>query len=216
MSKKWRDPQIWTDFNNFIRRNRKRFLIRQHSIVIWMTGYSGAGKTTLAEALNKEILERGYFTKVFDGDIVRQGLNKDLGYSLKDRKENIRRIAEVSKLFLDTGLIVICSFISPTEESRALAKDIIGEDRFVELFVNCPLSICETRDPKGLYKMARQGLLKDFTGIDSIYEPPASPDIDVRTDLWDVRKSTRYAMKEILPRIRFKSKFRKHVLKNIK
>ena len=216
MIKKWRDPQIWTDFNNFIRRNRKRFLIRQNSIVIWITGLSGAGKTTLAEALNEEILKRGFFTKTFDGDIVRQGLNKDLGYSMEDRKENIRRIAEVSKLFLDSGLIVICSFISPTKEARDLAKSIIGEERFIELYVNCPLEICEKRDPKGLYKLVRQGLLKNFTGIDSIYEPPVNPDIEVRTDLWNLRKTTRYALKEILPRTRFKSKFRKIVLKNIK
>jgi len=216
MLNKWRDPQIWTDFNNFIRRNRKRLLIRQHSIVIWMTGLSGAGKTTLAQSLNIEILKRGYFTKSFDGDIVRQGLNKDLGYSMEDRTENIRRIAEVSKLFLDSGLVVICSFISPTKEARDLAKSIIGEDRFIELYVNCPFEVCEQRDVKGLYKLARQGLLKNFTGIDSVYEPPENSDIEVRTDLWNLKKTTRYALKQILPRIRFKSKFRKIILKNIK
>ena len=211
-----RDPKIWTDFNNFIRRNRKRFKVRQNSVVIWMTGLSGAGKSTLAESLNEDILKRGYFTKMFDGDIIRTGLNKDLGFSMEDREENIRRIAEVSKLFIDSGLIVICSFISPTNEARQIAKDIIGEDRFIELFVNCPLSVCEQRDPKGLYKKARQGLIKNFTGIDSIYEPPANPDLEVRTDLWDIRKTTKYTLKQILPCIRFKSKFRRLVLKNIK
>ena len=217
MSKKRRqDPEIWTDFNNFIRRNRKRFLIRQNSIVIWMTGLSGAGKTTLANALNNELLNKGYFTKTFDGDIVRMGLNKDLGFSIEDRQENVRRIAEVSKLFIDSGLIVICSFISPTIEAREIAKNIIGSDRFIEIYVNSSLEVCEQRDPKGLYRLARQGVLKNFTGIDSIYEPPVKTDIEVRSDFWNIKTCSKVILKEVLPRIRFKSLFRERILKNIK
>ena len=117
---------IWTDFNSFIRRNRRKFLVRQNPKAIWLTGLSSAGKTTIALALEKEIQKKGYFIKVFDGDIMRTGINKDLTYSLEDRKENIRRIAEITKIFLDTGLIIICSFISPTEEIREMAKSIIS------------------------------------------------------------------------------------------
>ncbi len=196
----------WTDFNNYIRRNRKRFLVRQIPKAIWMTGLSGAGKTTLATALEKEIQKKGYFIKIFDGDIIREGINKDLGFTVEDRIENIRRIAEVTKLFLDTGIIIICSFISPTNEVRDLAKEIIGEDRFVEVFINCPLDVCEQRDVKGLYKKARNGDIKNFTGIDSPYEAPANPDIEVLTHTVSVKESTKELVKQIIPRIKFKTK----------
>ncbi|MFH2141994.1 MAG: adenylyl-sulfate kinase, partial [Bacteroidota bacterium] len=171
-----RDPKIWTDFNAFIRRNRRRFLVKQNPHVIWLTGLSGAGKTTLAIALEKEIQSKGYFTKSFDGDIIRKGLNKDLGFSIDDRIENIRRIAELTKIFLDSGIIIIISFITPTIQMRDLAKSITGEHRFVEVFVNAPIEVCEKRDVKGLYAKARRGEIKDFTGIDSIYEIPLKPD----------------------------------------
>jgi adenylylsulfate kinase len=196
----------WTDFNNYIRRNRKRFLVRQIPKAIWMTGLSGAGKTTLATALEKEIQKKGYFIKIFDGDIIREGINKDLGFTVEDRIENIRRIAEVTKLFLDTGIIVICSFISPTNQVRDLAKEIIGEDRFVEVFINCPLDVCEQRDVKGLYKKARSGDIKHFTGIDSPYEAPVSPDIEVLTHALSVKESTKELVKQIIPQIKFKTK----------
>jgi len=198
--------RILTDFNSYIRRNRKRFLVRQDPKVIWMTGLSGAGKTTLSAALEHEIQRKGYFTKVFDGDVFRQGINKDLGYTLADREENIRRSAEIAKLFCDHGLIVICSFITPTGKMRDLARQIIGKERFVEVFVNCPLEICEQRDVKGLYKKARAGLLKDFTGIDSDYEKPVHADIELRTDLWSIKKTARYLFRKILPMIRYRKK----------
>jgi adenylylsulfate kinase len=204
-----RDKSLWTDFNNFIRRNRRRFLVKQRPVVIWLTGLSGAGKTTIAEQINKAILRKGYFTKHFDGDEIRKGINSDLGYSEVDRRENIRRISEISRLFLDSGLVVICSFISPTSEMRLMAKNIIGQERFVEVFVNAPIEVCETRDAKGLYKMARAGLLKNFTGIDAVYEPPIKPDVELRTDLWDIPATTKYLMRKILPKIKFrKSWFR--------
>jgi adenylylsulfate kinase len=199
-----RDKSLWTDFNNFIRRNRRRFLVKQRPVVIWLTGLPGAGKTTLAESLNAVILRKGYFTKHFDGDEIRKGINNDLGFSDTDRKENIRRIAELSKLFLDSGLVVICSFISPTHEMRKMAREIIGDKRFIEVYINAPLEVCEKRDPKGMYKMARAGLLKHFTGIDSPYESPLHPDVEIRTDLWDVQSSTKYLQRKVLPKIKFR------------
>ena len=143
---------------------------------------------------------------MFDGDVIREGVNKDLGFSDEDRMENIRRTAEIAKLFVDHGLIVICSFISPTESMRKLASDIIGKERFIEVYVNCPLEVCEERDVKGLYKKARQGLIKNFTGIGSVYEAPLHPTIEVRTDLWTVKKTAKYLMRQILPKIRYQKR----------
>lgn len=202
-----KDHSLWTDFNNFIRRNRRRFLVKQRPLVIWLTGLSGAGKTTIAEAINSVILKKGYFTKHFDGDEIRKGINNDLTFSAADRHENIRRIAEISKLFLDSGLVVICSFISPTKEMRKLAREIIGNARFIEVYINAPLEVCEKRDPKGLYKMARAGLLKDFTGIDSPYEPPDQPDVEIRTDLWDIPSSVKYLQRKVIPKIKFRQRW---------
>lgn len=203
------NENLFTDFNSFIRRNRRRFLVKQNPLVIWLTGLSGAGKTTIAMALEKEIQKRGYFTKVFDGDEIRKGINKDLGYTIEDRRENIRRIAEVTALFLDTGLVIICSFISPTAEIREIAKKIIGKHRFIEVYVNCPLDVCEKRDVKGLYALARKGLIKNFTGIDSVYEPPVKPDINLPTDQWNERYTVKYLLKQVMPRIKYESKIRK-------
>ncbi len=201
---KKRRSRIISDFNSFIRRNRKRFLVRQNPKVIWFTGLSGAGKTTVSTALNKEILRKGYFTKIFDGDVIRTGINRDLTYSNEDRMENIRRISEIANLFLDSGLIILCSFISPTNEMREMAKRIIGEERFIEVFVNCPIEVCEKRDVKGLYKKARDGKIKGFTGIDAVYEAPQNPDIEIRTDLWDLKKTTKYVLKQVLPEIKYR------------
>lgn len=204
--RKKRKPQIWTDFNSFIRRNRKRFLVKQTPKVIWLTGLSGSGKTTLSKSLEEAILKKGYFTKYFDGDVIRAGINKDLGFNEEDRKENIRRIAEIAKIFLDSGIIVICGFITPTEEMRKIAKDIIGRKRFVEVFVNASLEVCERRDVKGLYKKAREGKIKNFTGIDGAFEPPRNPDVEVRTDLWSLKKSTKYLAQQVIPKIRYKNR----------
>lgn len=140
--------------------------------VIWLTGLSGAGKTTIATNLK----ELGVDAVFLDGDILRKGLCKDLKFSLEDRLENIRRVAEVARLFIENDKTCVCSFISPTIASRELAKTIIGHENFVEVYVNTPLGICEERDPKGLYKLAKAGKIKNFTGIDSVYEAPAAPD----------------------------------------
>lgn len=147
----------------------------QSAATIWLTGLSGSGKSSIACALEKSLAAKGKSCFVLDGDNVRHGLNKDLGFSLSDRSENIRRIAEVARLMNDAGLIVIVAIISPMIENRALASEIIGGDYFHEVFVSTPLNVCEQRDPKGLYRKARSGSLTDFTGISSHYEPPPAP-----------------------------------------
>lgn len=157
--------------------------------VIWFTGLSGSGKSTLAERLQQHFLQSNIRSYILDGDNVRQGLNKDLGFSDSDRKENIRRVAEVSKLFLDTGTVVLSAFISPFNADRRMAKDIIGPGNIIEVFVDCPLEICEKRDVKGLYKKVRAGEIKNFTGISSAYERPMNPDIIIRTDNQSVDES---------------------------
>ncbi len=149
--------------------------------LIWLTGLSGSGKSTLASALEVDLFNRGARTYILDGDNIRSGLNNDLDFSDAHRKENIRRIAEVSKLFLDAGTVVLTAFISPFEEDRESVRQLVGDENFVEVFVECPLEVCEQRDVKGLYAKARAGLIKNFTGIDSPFEPPRNPDIKVNT-----------------------------------
>jgi len=159
------------------------------SLTIWMSGLSGSGKSTIANLLECKLNESGFHTYVLDGDNTRLGLNKGLGFSEEDRVENIRRVAEVCKLMNDAGLIVICSFISPFEKNRTQAKEIIGEDSFIEVFVDASLETCETRDPKGLYKKARLGEIKDFTGISSPFEIPTGCIILKNNTLDDLDKN---------------------------
>lgn len=150
-------------------------------LVVWLTGMSGAGKTTIARELVAEIQKDGIRAMSLDGDILRAGLNSDLGFSPADRSENLRRVAHVAALFCEEGYIVITATISPEPEHRQTARCIVGSGRFVEVFVDTPLSVCEARDPKGLYKRARQGAIQGFTGIDSPYHPPVAPDVALRT-----------------------------------
>ena len=159
------------------------------SYVLWFTGLSGSGKTTLAKNLEYRLYKHGIHTYVLDGDVVRNGLNKDLGFSEEDRKENIRRVGEVSKILVDAGIVVLSAFISPFEQDRLMVKELFEEDEFIEIYVKCPLEICESRDVKGLYEKARKGLIKDFTGIDSPYEVPRHPDIVVETDKESIYES---------------------------
>ena len=159
------------------------------SRVLWFTGLSGSGKSTLANATEKILHDMGMNTYILDGDNVRMGLNKDLGFSPEDRTENIRRITEVSKLFVDAGSLVLTAFISPYREDREKARNIIGETDFIEIFVRADLSVCESRDPKGLYKKARSGEIKGFTGIDAPYEDPLNPELIVDTDKNSVEES---------------------------
>ena len=192
-------------FDWILMRNSKEKLLNQCAKVIWMSGLSCAGKSTIAVELEKELFRRGYVTQILDGDNIRMGLNKNLSFSKEDRNENLRRIAELSKLFINCGIITINSFISPTEVARKRAKSIIGKDNFVEVYINAPIEVCEKRDTKGLYKKARQGLIKDFTGIDSVFEPPEKPDIEVRTDLFSVKECIDKLVKFILPLVEYKN-----------
>ncbi|WP_202080116.1 adenylyl-sulfate kinase [Caldalkalibacillus salinus] len=149
---------------------------------IWLTGLSGSGKSTIANALDQRLYEMGTHNYVLDGDNVRHGLNKDLGFSEADRRENIRRIGEVSKLMVDAGLIVMTAFISPYQSDRQLVRQLLDEEAFIEVYVQCPLSECEKRDPKGLYRKARKGEIQQFTGISAPYEAPVNPEIVIETD----------------------------------
>jgi adenylylsulfate kinase len=159
-----------------------------HSFVIWFTGLSGSGKSTVANAVATRLYENEIRNYVLDGDNIRHGLNKDLGFSEEDRKENIRRIGEVSKLFVDGGQVVLTAFISPFLHDRQVVRDLLGEDEFVEVFVKCPIEECEKRDPKGLYVKARQGIISDFTGISSPYEEPENPELVVETNRFSVEE----------------------------
>ena len=176
-------------FDKILSRNDKELFLNQNSKVLWFTGLSGSGKSTIAEHLEKKLFSEGFFVQLLDGDNIRSGINNNLGFTLDDRNENIRRISEVSKLFLNAGIICLNSFVSPTIEIRNSAKQIIGEKDFLEVFVNTPLEICEARDVKGLYKKARAGEIKGFTGIDSPYEAPQNPDIEVRTENQTIEES---------------------------
>jgi len=165
---------------------------------IWFTGLSGSGKSTLAKGLEHELYNLKIHTFLLDGDIIRKGLNKDLGFSDKDRSENIRRIGEVSKLFVDAGIVVLVSFISPFKKDREVARNLFEQNNFFEVYVECDLSECEKRDPKGLYKKARSGEIKDFTGISSLYEPPENPEIIIHNgENSDLQKNIELLLKYI-------------------
>ncbi len=184
-------------------RHAKEIYLKQHAKVIWFTGLSGSGKTTLASMLEKKLFELNYFCQILDGDNVRSGINKNLRFTEEDRVENIRRIAEVSKLFMNCGIILICAFISPTEEIRQMARQIIGEEDFLEVYVNTPIEVCEQRDPKGLYKKARSGEIKDFTGVSSPFEAPKNPFIAVDNTNPNMEETVRLMLKKIIPEIKF-------------
>lgn len=156
-------------------------LLKQKGLLLWFTGLSGAGKSTIANALEKRLFEMGKLTYLLDGDNIRHGLNRDLGFSVEDRKENIRRIGEVGKLFVDAGIITLATFISPLKEDRQKVRELLKEN-FIEIFVDCSLEVCESRDPKNLYRKARRGEIKEFTGISSPYEKPENPEITISTD----------------------------------
>ncbi len=192
---------IYPVFDRIYDRKVKEEILRQSAKVIWFTGLSSSGKTTLASNLEKELFFRRFFCQVLDGDNIRAGINNNLGFSVEDRLENIRRIAEVSKLIINTGLITICSFISPTEEIRQMARNIIGENDFIEIFLNPPLEVCEQRDTKGLYKKARSGEIKDFTGISSPFEAPKHPDLEIDTSVTSIKDSVELIFNTIIDRI---------------
>ncbi|AQU76208.1 adenylyl-sulfate kinase [Priestia megaterium] len=171
-----------------ITKEERREQNNHHSFVLWFTGLSGSGKSTVANAVAKALFDKNIRNYVLDGDNVRFGLNKNLGFSAEDRTENIRRIGEVSKLFVDSGQVVLTAFISPFQEDRAQVREILEGNEFLEVYVECPLEECEKRDPKGLYKKARSGEIRDFTGIDSPYESPANPELIINTSTQSVEE----------------------------
>ena len=170
-----RNPGPWSQ-------KEREDLLGQKGVTVWLTGLSASGKSTIARLLEKTLVEQGRLCYILDGDNVRHGLNRDLGFSMEDRKENIRRIAEVAALMNDAGVIVVTAFISPYRQDRRDAREVIGEDRFVEAFVNTPIEVCEARDPKGLYKKARAGEIRQFTGVSDAYEAPKNPEIELLTE----------------------------------
>jgi adenylylsulfate kinase len=178
---------VWQDTNVTVS-DRERHM-KQEGRIIWFTGLSGSGKSTIAVELEKYLYQKGFFTYLLDGDNIRHGLNSDLTFSPEDREENIRRIGEVACLFLDAGLITIASFISPYQKDRDRIREKAGKGRFIEVFVDCPLEVCEQRDVKGLYKMAREGKITDFTGISAPYEKPENPEIIVNSSMDTVNES---------------------------
>jgi adenylylsulfate kinase len=194
---------IYTTFDKIKDRRAKEIFLKQRAKVIWLTGLSGSGKTTLASLLEKRLFGLNYFCQILDGDNVRSGINKNLRFTEDDRMENIRRIAEVSKLFMNCGIILICAFISPTSEMREMAKSIIGEDDFLEIYIDTPLEVCEQRDHKGLYKKARTGEIKNFTGISAPFEAPVNPFLVVDNTSPNLEETTDRMVQKILPELIF-------------
>ena len=182
-------------------RNDKEQLLSQRGLMVWFTGLSGSGKSTIAIALERELQQRGILCRILDGDNIRSGINRNLGFSAADRMENIRRIAEVGKLFVDTGIVTIAAFISPDNAMRAMAADIIGNDDFLEVWVSTPLQECERRDVKGLYAKARRGEIKNFTGISAPFEAPMSPALDLDTSKLSLQESVERLLEMILPKV---------------
>ena len=189
-------------FESTLQTTDKELALKQKGLVVWMVGLSGSGKSTLAIGLENNLHEEEYHTVLLDGDNLRTGINSNLGFSEADRTENIRRAAEVSKLFAINGIVTICSLISPTAEIRSMASKIIGE-RYCEVFVNCPIEVCEERDVKGLYAKVRSGVLKNFTGIDSPFEEPKKPAVEIRTDLQDLEESLAQLYQSIIDKIKY-------------
>ena len=195
---------IYTIFDRMLAREDKEELLKQRSAMIWFTGLSGSGKSTIAIALERELHKRGLLCRILDGDNIRSGINNNLGFTEADRIENIRRIAEVSKLFVDTGIITIAAFISPSNDIREMAANIIGKDDFLEVYVSTPIEECERRDVKGLYAKARRGEIKNFTGISAPFEAPAHPALTLDTSALSLEESVNKLLELILPRIQKK------------
>jgi len=190
-------------FDQLLQRSEREERLQQRSKVLWLTGLSGSGKSTVAKYLERVLFTEGFFPQVLDGDNIRFGINNNLSFSADDRLENIRRIAEISKLYLHSGVICINSFISPSREMRDLARTIVGSEDFIEIYINAPIEVCEARDVKGLYQKARAGLIKGFTGIDDPYEAPENPELEIRTDQMTVEESARRIVDYLRPLVTY-------------
>jgi len=189
---------IYPIFDKMLSREDKESLLGQKGIMIWMTGLSGSGKSTVAIGVERELHKRGILCRILDGDNIRAGINSNLGFSPEDRRENIRRIAEIGKLFVDTGIVTIACFVSPTTELREIARDIIGKEDFREVYIATPLDECERRDVKGLYARARRGEVKDFTGISAPFEAPANPDLSLDTSQMTLKEEVEAVVELIM------------------
>jgi len=193
-------------FDDILQREDKEELLNQNSKVIWMTGLSGSGKTTVAKGVERYLHSQGILNQLLDGDNIRVGISSNLTFSSEDRAENIRRISEVSRLFLNCGVVTLNCFVSPTIEIRNIAKEIIGADSFIEVYINASVDTCEKRDVKGLYQKARNGEIKDFTGISAPFEAPESPEIEINTAELSVDESVQKVLDYILPIIKTSKK----------
>lgn len=192
---------IYPIFDKMMTRQDKESLLHQKGVMVWFTGLSGSGKSTIAIALERELHKRGFLCRILDGDNIRSGINNNLGFTEADRVENIRRIAEVGKLFVDTGIITLAAFISPNNEIREMAASIIGKDDFLEIYVCTPITECERRDVKGLYAKARKGEIKNFTGVSAPFEAPSHPALSLDTSVLSVEESVNKLLDIILPKI---------------
>ena len=195
------ENNIYPIFDRMLGREDKEALLGQRGVMVWFTGLSGSGKSTIAIALERELHKRGLLCRILDGDNIRSGINNNLGFSPEDRVENIRRIAEVGKLFVDTGVITIAAFISPNNDLREMAASIIGKENFLEIYVSTPIEECERRDVKGLYAKARRGEIKDFTGVSAPFEAPGHPDLTLDTSVLSLKESVHELMDLIIPKV---------------
>ena len=194
---------IYPIFNQFLQTEAKETLLKQRGKVIWLIGLSGSGTSTIAQHLEAKLYKEGFLTQVLDGDNIRSGLNKNLTFSNGDRIENIRRISEVAKLFANCGVVTLVSFITPTEAIREMAKEIIGEENYIEVFVSASLDVCESRDTKGLYEKARKGMVKNFTGIDSVFEIPNNSAIVIPTERLSAQESVQKLYDFVIKKISY-------------
>ena len=195
---------IFTIFDDILQREDKEKLLNQKSKVVWMTGLSGSGKTTIAKGVERHLHSQGILNQLLDGDNIRVGISNNLTFSSEDRGENIRRISEVSKLFMNCGVVTLNCFVSPTIEIRNIAKEIIGRENLIEVYINASVKTCESRDVKGLYKKARRGKIKDFTGISAPFEAPENPEIEINTSKLSIEESVKKVLDYILPKIKNK------------
>lgn len=194
-----KDENIYPIFDKMLSRKDKEELLGQQGVMLWLTGLSGSGKSTVAIALERELHRRGLLCRILDGDNIRSGINNNLGFSEEDRVENIRRIAEIGKLFVDTGIITVAAFISPNNDLRQMASRIIGPENFFEIFISTPLEECEKRDVKGLYAKARRGEIKNFTGISAPFEAPEHPALSLDTSKMSLEESVNTLLELVLP-----------------